>query len=405
MNILLVTPFQLTDVGGVSVIVRMLYREWSRRGHTVSILAPGDTTSVQGGLAPEGEPVYRVCLRLPYIGVAPWRAFLSFWLHFPLTLLTLARFLHRQRVDLVLLQYPLPWVFYFALLRPFSRWKLVAALQGSDVHKLPVYNPMDRRLVRWALRASDVVLAASQSLLAELRVALPGLEMLGTSVIPNGAPSPDAMPDIGARPRAGLPDAYLLTVGQVIHRKGLDVLIQALCVARAQGHVLNLVVAGDGPELPHLLGMAKTVGVSEQIRFLGNQRHDEVLALIKGCEFFVLASRAEGLPLVLMEAMMARKAVVATRVDGIPEVIRHGVNGWLVPSEEANALAQGLIALHTSPALRRRLAARAQETVATEYSWTAIAGRYLEVFTRLSGGTAATPAALVSSTHIPDPRP
>src|SRR5262245_60851895 len=146
MNILLVTPFQLQDIGGISVIVKMLYREWTKRGHPVDLLVPGDTLSVRPVKDAPDAPVYAACLRLPYIGQAPLRGFLSFWLHLPLPLYALHHFLTRRRIAAVVIQYPLPWVFYFALLRPFARWKLVAVLQGSDVHQIVALSRVDRLL-------------------------------------------------------------------------------------------------------------------------------------------------------------------------------------------------------------------------------------------------------------------
>jgi glycosyltransferase involved in cell wall biosynthesis len=96
--------------------------------------------------------------------------------------------------------------------------------------------------------------------------------------------------------------------------------IAALREAKERGVVLQLVVAGDGPERENLIRQSREQGVSDQVRFLGNQSHRQVLSLMKTCLAFVLASRAEGMPLVIAEAMACGKAVIASNIDGVPKL-------------------------------------------------------------------------------------
>ena len=105
----------------------------------------------------------------------------------------------------------------------------------------------------------------------------------------------------------------------------------------------------------------------------------QVLSLMKSCLLFVLASRAEGMPLVIAEAMACGRAVVASNVDGVPEIVQDGMTGILVPAEDPASLASGLIKLYSDTAFRESLAKQGKEWAFREYNWEAIAGRYLSL--------------------------
>ena len=146
-------------------------------------------------------------------------------------------------------------------------------------------------------------------------------------------------------------------------------MIAALREAKERGVVLQLVVAGDGPERENLIRQSREQGVSDQVRFLGNQSHRQVLSLMKTCLAFVLASRAEGMPLVIAEAMACGKAVIASNIDGVPEIVHDGTTGILVPAEDSGALATGLIRLCSDVAFRETLAKQGKEWACREYNW------------------------------------
>jgi glycosyltransferase involved in cell wall biosynthesis len=100
---------------------------------------------------------------------------------------------------------------------------------------------------------------------------------------------------------------------------------------------------------------------------------------MKSCLLFVLASRAEGMPLVIAEAMACGRAVVATNVDGIPEIVQDGTTGLLVPAEDPASLASALIKLYSDRGFRDALAEKGKEWAFREYNWAGIANRYLGI--------------------------
>jgi glycosyltransferase involved in cell wall biosynthesis len=383
MNILLVTPFELAANGGVSSTVRLLGCEFAK-GDDVSVLLPGESNRVVPLEQFNGIPVFSVYLRSPRVQRGCLlRGFLSFILFFPLTLLEVRRFLNQQRIDVVLIQYPLPWVVYFAILRWFASWKLVVGYQGNDAHDLALWSLWEKNCIRFLIASSDTIVAVSQSLLNELTVTVPVIRRKKRFVIPNGAPV-DLISQLNCSTiRTELPSQYLVTVGQLVHRKGIDVLVRALKIAFDSGQVMNLVVVGDGPERESLTNLTSALGLSQNVYFVGARSQEVALRLIKECCFFVLASRAEGLPLVIAEAMACGKAVVATNVDGVPEIVENGRTGLLVESENEQALAEALISLYQQSGLRKMFGGEGKARAEESFAWVAIARRYRELFDAL----------------------
>ena len=377
MNILVVSPWPLSHTGGVTSAVSMLSREFAKKGHMTTVLVTDGDNRPTLLEERHGVPVYSMYLRVPCSDQAPLRAIVSFFIMLPVTLFRLHRFLARNRVQGIVVQYPLAPSFYFALLRWLNSWKLVVVYQGSDAHELHQWRPIERRLVVKLLAAADCVIAVSRTLLEKVSQVFPGLRLKRSCLIPNGAPL-DLLDRLKTAAAPGkLPMPYVLTAGRLIHRKGIDVLIEALRQVRQKGIELEIVVAGDGPERSNLQELAARADVSMHIRFLGNQSHEQVLRLMNHCLFFVLASRAEGLPLVIAEAMACEKAVIATNVDGVPDIVEHGRTGLLVQPEDPQSLADALITLHENAAWRHDLAKAAREWAIVQFSWENIADRYL----------------------------
>jgi len=377
MNIMLVTPWRPSITGGISTVIARLTGEFQKKGHNITVFV-ADQANLLRQVETLGEaPVYGLYLRSPLSSDHPLRAVVMYCAWFPLTMLQLIWFAWRKRLDAIIIQYPLPAMSYFGGVKRVVGCALLVTYQGNDAHDLSLWAPRSRRLVKSLLEKADVVLAVSRTLLVKVQDAFPDLRLMRSRLLPNGAPL-DVIGAIGdARQEADFPTDYVLTAGHLIHRKGIDTLISALRTAKDLGVTLHLVIAGDGPERENLMHQSHEQGVSDQVRFIGNQSHAQVLHLMKSCLFFVLASRAEGMPLVIAEAMACGKAVVATHVDGVPEIVQDRSTGVLVPAEDPHALASALISLYSNPSLRDTLARQGKEWALREYNWESIATRYL----------------------------
>lgn len=143
----------------------------------------------------------------------------------------------------------------------------------------------------------------------------------------------------GDRPRR------LCIVCRVAPPKGLPVLVEALAEARASGAQLELDIVGDGPMRPALEARVRELGLTGAVVFHGALSGDDVRGVIVRSSGMVLPSFAEGLPVVLMEAMGLGRPVITTRIMGIPELVTDGESGWLITPSDRDALVAAMMAL------------------------------------------------------------
>lgn len=177
------------------------------------------------------------------------------------------------------------------------------------------------------------------------------------------------------------------TVGRLEVQKGQDVLLQAFASLRRSGKDAILLLVGDGREQARLRGIATELQLQDRVRFLGTRR--DLPLLFAAMDVFALPSRWEGTPLALIAAMAAAIPVVATPVGGVPDVVKDGGTGRLVPVEDAAALASALqVALGdvaTSRALAERGRAYAVAYCSVEVMVRELEALYLELAERKVG--------------------
>jgi glycosyltransferase involved in cell wall biosynthesis len=161
----------------------------------------------------------------------------------------------------------------------------------------------------------------------------------------------------------------LLCVARLIEKKGLPVLIEACRELRRRGVPFRCEIVGSGVLRPRLEQEIRWSGLGDHVRLLGPLTQDEVRDRYHTASLFVLPSvvaadgNREGLPAAIVEALACGLPVVSTAVSGIPEVVRHGHNGLLVPPSDARALADAIQSLVADPKLRRRLRGNARASV------------------------------------------
>lgn len=178
-----------------------------------------------------------------------------------------------------------------------------------------------------------------------------GLDFAAGSVV--------ADPD-GIRRELGIP-AEAPLVGCIANfkpHKGHPQLLRAMAEVRRSVPEARLVLAGVGPLEPEARALAGRLGIADAVVFAGFR--DDVPRLLASVDAFTLASRYEGLSIALLEAMAAGRAVVVTRAGGLPEIVTDGRDGLLVPTDDVDALAAGLIAVLRDGDLRERLGAAAR---------------------------------------------
>lgn len=176
----------------------------------------------------------------------------------------------------------------------------------------------------------------------------------------------------------------LLFVGRLAAVKGLPVLFEALSELQKDHPDIRLTLIGDGPDRAALETLARPLG--EMVKFVGYKSQTEVAQTLRTTDALVLPSFAEGLPVVLMEAMAARLPVITTRIAGVPELVEDGTSGVLVPAGDVEALTAGIARVLTDAELRKSMGKKGQEKVLQEFDIAGETSWLAQIFTAYQNG-------------------
>lgn len=196
----------------------------------------------------------------------------------------------------------------------------------------------------------------------------------------------------------------ILFVGRMAAVKGLPVLLDAISLLKRDHPDIMLSLAGDGPERVQLERRAAEAGLGDNARFLGYQSQAQVRQLLAETDVFAMASFAEGVPVVLMEAMAAGVPVVATRIAGIPELVEDGTSGFLVPPGNPHPLAHRIGELLADSELRNRFAGAARQKIERDFNLATETGRLCDVLDQAVQGRSVEARSHAENAVAPEVR-
>jgi colanic acid/amylovoran biosynthesis glycosyltransferase len=260
---------------------------------------------------------------------------------------------------------------------------LVAHFGGPEWSwSMAVHGPVefyDVRLNRLAekVRRARFVVAISDFARSQLMTVAPEASWPAIHVVRCGV-EPSAFAPAEPRP-AGEP-AQLVCVGRLVHLKGQSLLVEAVAELGRRGVDARLTLVGDGPKRAELERLARRLAVTQRVRFAGAVGQDAIADCYRSADVFCLPSMAEGVPVVLMEAMAMARPVVSTRIMGIPELVEDGRTGLLVTPGRLDELVDALQRLIADPGLRAQLGRAGREKVLREYDVDRSAARLRELF-------------------------
>ena len=179
---------------------------------------------------------------------------------------------------------------------------------------------------------------------------------------------------------------HLLFVGRLVPEKGVLVLLDALAALEQNGVAVHTVLVGDGPYRDELERAARRLGVADRLTFTGALTGADVAPLYREADVFCLPSFAEGLPVVLMEAMANETPVVTSRIAGIAELVDDDVNGLLLPPGRADVIAAAVERLAADPELRAQWGRAGRERVLRDYDVARSAEQLESLFTSRGAG-------------------
>ena len=259
---------------------------------------------------------------------------------------------------------------------------VLATAHRADVLDVPARGGAQREQVVEAVAGIDQVVAVSQAMRRACEsLAQPRREV---AVVPNGADARVFHPRDRAATRRDLDlpaDERIITfVGALTPRKGIDTLIEAMGRLADETRPPLLVVAGIGELRESLDARIAELGIGDRVRFVGKVPHDDVALWMAAGDVFCLPSLSEGLPTVVCEAMACGRAVVATAVDGTPEIVDDGATGYLVPPTDEVALADALRRILNDDARRAGFEAEALRRSQETYTWAANAAAHIPLY-------------------------
>ncbi|MGA2192408.1 MAG: glycosyltransferase family 4 protein [Nitrospirota bacterium] len=365
MRILFYASSFLPTVGGAEIMLHNLASSLSERGHKVAVLAPhvrGADNKIDADyrLIRYQRPSSK---RFLVRQVLPW--------------LVKERLLHG--VDVLHCHGAYTPGYVGASFKAAFKTPLVIRPHGADI--LPGEHIMaDARLsVRAvkALRAADKVVAQT----AELKGIVTGLGVDDGNVviIPNGVRTSDYDGAAGAEPSIG---RYVLALGSLTRKKGFDLLINAMAIVAKEDAGVMLLIAGEGQERKYLERLVLSLGLQGRVVFTGIISGQEKIDAVKGCKFGVSSSRREPFSNSNLEFLAAGKPLVATRVGGNVEVVKDGLNGFLVEPEDPQALAGAMVKVLKDERLRQTMGENSKKEAA-RFEWDKIVDMYEKLYQSL----------------------
>jgi L-malate glycosyltransferase len=349
------------SVGGSGVVATELAYALALRGHRIHVIS--------------SEPPFRLReaagLSFERVEVPPYPLFREPQYLLALTN-TLARIAEKARLDIIHAHYAVPHATAAYLARqmldalPGRTPKTVTTLHGTDI-TLVGSDPSYRRVVAFSIERSDEVTAVSRSLRDDT-IAQVGVRS-EIRVIPNFLECGEyrRRPNPELRARLCPPDRYdalVIHISNFRPVKRVDVAIEIFHRIRRKVRA-RFVLVGDGPVRPEVEKRVEAYGLDEDVLFAGAQ--GDPVEWLSIADLFLLPSIEESFGLAALEAMACEVPVVASKVGGLPEIIKDGVTGFVRPPDDVDGMAERGVALLTDPALRAGITRRAAEMVRTEY--------------------------------------
>jgi glycosyltransferase involved in cell wall biosynthesis len=379
------------NMGGPALHVAYLSAGLARRGYETTLVA-GSLARGEGSMAYVAEEPGVDVVRLDALSreIAPIRDALS--------ILRLARLIREQR----------PRILHTHTAKAGTVGRLAALLAGDArpevvVHTFhghvlrgyfgPVKSTAFRLLERLLARVTTRLIAVSPQVRDDL-VALGVASAEKFSVVRLGIELDErldtAVPGADARARLGIgPERFVVGwVGRMTGVKRTDDVLEALRLLRERGIDAVLLMVGDGPDRHHVEERASELGIVRHCLFLGYQ--EDVSGWYRAFDAMILPSANEGTPVVVIEALAAGCPVVATSVGGVPDVVREGIDGFLVPPRDTEALAERLARLAQDPELRARMGAAGRESVPPRYAVERLVGDIDELYRSLLAAPRST---------------
>ncbi|HKH82214.1 MAG TPA: glycosyltransferase [Gemmatimonadales bacterium] len=383
--------------------VHDINRHLVRRGHSVTVVTPGDPSLSREDMF-DGVRIVRFPLNLPadltYGRVAQSRVS---WLGRFARVAVMANYLEAQhraimaearesRTDVIHAHWAIPTGPAAVLAARKLGVPSVITMHGGDVYVNPEqgYDFPTRWYVRpalrWTLRHAGALTAITEDCRQHaLRAGAPDehirLVFNGTDLRRFSPGENGSAPDLQFGPN------MIFACRQLFPRKGIRFLLEAAAQLKPKFPDLKVVLAGDGFERPELARLAGDLGIGSDVTFLGWVPNADLPPYYRAAAVSVIPSLEEGFGIPAAEAMGCEVAVVASDAGGLPEVVEHGVTGLVVRRGDSGALAQAIGSLLADPARRRMMGQAGRQRALRLFDWDRTAEQFEQLYAEVAGRT------------------
>ncbi len=373
MKILMITDLFAPSIGGLEFTVERLAFQFQKRGHEAVVVAARNPAHLPAFEVVKGIPTHRLFFIRP-------QAHPKFLLSLP-SFLFLKGIIEKEKPDIIQVHFPHSNGLSSLLASYFTKIPMVVTMHGSDAQVFPKKSQIARAITTRLLKRAAAVTGISK-FTANCALGLLPSSPEKFSAITSGVDIEEYDSVKGAyRHKAGR--RYIYCTGRFVTKKGFDIAISSFAGIASKFPDVDLILSGDGPEREKCILQAKSLGIFSRAIFPGFVPREQMIKYFKGCEFFCIPSRQEPLGATVLEAFSCRKAVAASRVDGILEMVEEGKNGLFFEAGDIAGCSGCLSRLLSSSEQCRKMGEAGRKKVSSYFTWSRAADEYLALFSSL----------------------
>jgi glycosyltransferase involved in cell wall biosynthesis len=370
MKSILLINYEYPPIGGGAATATYHFaKEFASKGFKTAVLTSA-FKNFRGISEDSGVTIFRISAFRKYIEKSTVLQMICFAISAAINLNTVIR---KTKPDIAITFFSIPCGPIGLLGQKLWNLPYVVMLRGGDVpgsdNQLPFYHQVLQPLRRLVYRKSMAIIANSNGLKQQAQKADPGFTI---HVIPNGVDTDFYTPELLPSAVRTRPFTFLF-VGRICPQKNIGVLIRAFSECLKNHPDTMMVIAGDGPQLPHFKTFASALNIKNNIHWTGWQNRDRIKSLYLEADCIVNPSFNEGMPNVVLEAMACGRAVIASDCAGNNDLIINNYNGFLFPTDDHMKLTELMTLMINDRVLNIKTGEHGRECCCAQFSWSVAA--------------------------------
>ena len=301
--------------------------------------------------------------------------------------LYIIKIIKKEKIDFIHAHWILPNGFIAAIVKKLYGVPFLSTAHAGDI--FPLKKNILKNFARFTIKNSYYTTVNSNFTKNCI------LELFNTKdieLIPMGVNLKDFSPkkkDTKLRKKYGVKGNFILFVGRLAKKKGVEYLIRAMPIILKKLSESKLIIIGDGPEMKKLTGLTKSLNLEDSVVFIGKMRNKDLPKFYATADIFIGPSviteegDTEGLGITFLEAMASGTCVIGSNVGGIPDIIKQNKTGILVEQKNPNQLAEAAVNLLKNKKLQKKLIKNAIKHIKNTYSWDIVSSKFSRIYAKV----------------------